>query len=232
MRSRGLVGLIAIVMAGVATLAIFLYIQGVRSEIKTGGGQVTVLVAQHDIPAGSDMNELIEQGAFAEQSMPRNSLVDGAVTSIEELQNQKTSSPILEGEQISSARLQGTSALPGGTLGIPRGHQAISLALDSPRIVAGKIQTGDMVAVWGSFDGEGNNSGSATVLAVPEAKVLATTSGNATTGEQSIVTLALKPDDVARVVYSQERGTVWISLLPPGESGKDVAPVGLVKVLK
>ena len=231
MRSRGLVGLIAIVMAGVATLAIFLYIQGVRSEIKTGGGQATVLVAQHDIPAGSDLNELIEQGAFAEESMPRDSLVEGAVSSVTELQNQKTSSPILEGEQISSARLQGTSSLPGGTLGIPRGHQAMSLALDSPRIVSGEIQTGDMVAVWGSFDGEGNDSGSATVLAVPEAKVLAT-SGNAPTGEQSVITLALKPDDVARVVYSQEKGSVWISLLPPGESGKDVAPVGLVKVLK
>ena len=230
MRSRGLVGLVAVVMAAVATLAIYLYVQGIERTAENGGGSAKVLVAQHDIPAGSDLNELIEQGAFAEETVDKDQLVVGAVTSLEELQNKKTTSPILEGEQMSTARLEGSSTLPGGTLGIPKGHQAVSLALDAPRVVAGKIQTGDNVAVWGSFDGESGGTGSATVLAVPEAKVLAT-SGNSG-NQQAMITLALKPEDVARVVYSQEKGTIWISLLPPGESGKDVAPTGLVKVLR
>lgn len=231
MRSKGLVGVIAIVMAAVATMAIYLYIQGVRTNAETGGGNATVIVAQHDIPAGSVLNELIEQGAFAEESVPEDNLVAGAVTSIEELQDKKTASPILEGEQMSTARLQGTSTLPGGTLGIPKGHQALSLSLDSPRLVSGKIQPGDNVAVWGSFDGDQSSSGSATILAVSKAQVLAT-SANAGAGAQTTITLALKPEDVGRVVYSQEKGTVWISLLPPGEDGKDVDPIGLVKVLR
>ena len=232
MRSRGLVGLVAIVMAAVATLAIYLYVQGVRENVATGGGNTSVIVAQHDIPAGSDLNELIEQGAFAEETVKNDLLVAGAVTSVEELQNQKTISPILEGEQVSTARLQGTSSLPGGTLGIPKGHQAMTLPLDSPRIVAGKIQPGDNVAIWGSFEPEEDAGveGDTTILTVPEAKVLAL-SGNAGQGQQSLVTLALKPEDVARVVYSQEKGTVWMSLLPPGESGKEVGPTFLVKVL-
>ena len=232
MRSRALVGVVAITMAAVATMAIFLYIQGVRDDVATGGGKVSVIVAQHDIPAGSDLDELLEQGAFAEETVARDDLVAGAVTSLQELRNMKTSSPILESEQVSTARLQGgTTTLPGGTLGIPKGHQAMSLALESPRLVGGEVLPGDNVAVWGSFDSEGNVTGDATVLAVPEAKVL-TTSASSGNGEQSTITLALQPDEVARVVFSQEKGSVWISLLPPGERGKDVGPVGLLKVLQ
>ena len=231
MKSRGLVGVVAIAMAAVATLAIFLYIQGIRNDVETGGGNVQVIVAEHDIPAGTDLDDLIEQGAFSQNSVPRDDLVAGAVTSVSELKSMKTASPILEGEQVSTARLQGSSTLPGGTLGIPKGYQAMALALDAPRIVGGKILPGDNVAIWGSFDAQGGSSGSTTIGMVPEAQVLAT-SGSAANGEQTMMTLALKPQDVANVVYAQEKGSVWISLLPPGERGTRVPAVGLVKVLQ
>ena len=55
-------------------------------------------------------------------------LVVGVVSSLSELEGRVTRYPILAGEQITTARLQGsTEELPGGVLGIPEGFEAISV---------------------------------------------------------------------------------------------------------
>src|SRR5437899_7755342 len=121
MRSRGMVGLIAFLLATVATLTIFLYVHSVKRKAETGGAQVTVIVSKKDIPAATNLDTLITAGTFTTETIPKASEVQGAVSSLEQLKGRRTSAPVLAGEQIPAARLQGSTALPGGTFGIPTG---------------------------------------------------------------------------------------------------------------
>jgi pilus assembly protein CpaB len=223
MKSRGFLIVIALLLAGAATAAVFQYVRGVEDEAETGGGMVQVIVSKQDIPSGADLNPLLSQGAFTTQAFPEETVVEGAVTSLAQLQGQQTASPILAGEQISMARLRGEEEFGGGVLGIPEGLQAVTISLEGPRAAGGYLRRGDHVTVYATFTAPDER----TIVLVPDVMVLqpppAAAAGGAAAGGP--VTLALAPVDAQRLVFAQERGTVWLSLLPPGQEGEGHGPV-------
>lgn len=223
-------------MAATATLAVFLYVKGVRDEAETAGRMVEVIVAKEDILAGQSLDELIAAGSFTTRTFPEDTLVSGVVTDLSELQGQKSAVPILAFEQISTARLEGSDELPGGALGIPKGHEAVTLALDIPRVIAGEMAAGDSVTVYATFDREETTvdlASNVQVLRVlsnaPEGTIGSET---ATAGTVTMVTLALTPREAQRVVFAQELGTVYLGLLPPGEQGSHAPPLSKSKVIR
>lgn len=227
MRSRGLVIAVAFLLAMSATLVVYLYMRGVE-ERSTGGRMVSVVVSDEDIPAGTSLDELIAEDHFSTIRVPEDAVVRDAVLSLDDIEGRETSAPILAGEQISTTRLRGSEQLPGGNLGIPAGYQALTLPLEAPRLAGGAIQQGDRVTIYGTFTNVASakgNAPAATVTLVPEVEVLEVTTPEVTTGEASqtaeMVTLALKAKDSQKVVFAQEQGSVWMSLLPPNERGTD-----------
>jgi pilus assembly protein CpaB len=215
MRSRGLAVAVAFLLAITATMAVFLYVKGVQQEAEVGGEEVEVVVSKEDIPVGTELDDLLARGAFQVATVDEEDLVPGGVTSLTELQGQRTSQAILAGEQITSARLQGSGAeLPGGLLGIPAGHQALMLPLETPRALGGQVRKGDRVTIYATFDDP-----EVTVVLVPEVQVLRVSATDPAIAQDSsnigLLTLALKDRDAGRVVFAQERGKVWLSLLPP-----------------
>jgi pilus assembly protein CpaB len=237
MKSRGLLGTMALVLAFVATMAVFLYLRGVKQTAKTGGDLVTVVVARQDLLAGTSLDGM-SKSAFTTRSIPRDALVRGAVTSLDELRGKTVTAPILAGEQISSARLGGR--LQGGALGIPKGYEAVTIPLDTSRVAGGAVVTGDHVAVFATFDTGGGGTDPTTAEFVPDAQVLKvvapdTGSGgslaNTHTNAPTMVTLALLPTDVQKVVLAQEEGHVWLALLPPGQAGATLSPLKVSKAV-
>jgi pilus assembly protein CpaB len=220
---------IAMVFAVLAATAVAVYVQGVRTTAKTGGGDVSVLVAARDIPAGTSADEIVSAGAVETRSITRDQMVEGAVTDVADIDGQRTNSPILKGEQVSIARFDGgTAQLGGGTLGLAPGYQAVALNLDAARAAGGAVQPGDHVTIYATFSTNVADAGEVTVTLVQDAEVLAT--NGAGVGEsaapQILVTVALKPGKAQRLVFAQERGSVWLALLAPNESGADGGPVG------
>ena len=256
MKGRGLVVVLALILATLATVGVFMYSRGVEQKAASGGEMVAVLVSNADIPANSDLNELIKDGDFKLIQVPTNAEVDGAITSVDQLRDKRNSVAILAGEQIPVARIAGT--VPGGALQIPDGMQAVTVSLDAPRGVAGAINTGDQVVVYATFKGVADESRhnlaaqlptqgvTETVVLVPGAHVLAvyrplegTTfdNGEAQQAASSVpgsvhVTLALTPQDAQNFVFSQENGSVWFGLLPPDADGQSLKPVSFAQVLK
>lgn len=235
MKTRSSVVMMALFLAITATMAVFLYVQGIQEEARTGGGMVSVVVSQEDIAAGTALDDLISQGAFKTISVPKNTLVENAVTKLSQLDGRETSAPILAGEQISTARLQGSNTLPGGTLGIPDGYEALSVSLELPRLAGGAIQRGDHVTAYGTFNQAADQGGPATVTLVPDIEVLDIGQPGArqTTGMPHLmVTLALKPLDAQKLVFAQEQGTVWLGLLPPDQHGTPQNPTTLGQLVR
>jgi pilus assembly protein CpaB len=183
MRARGLTGVIAFVLAAAATIGVFLYVHGVKDNNKTTAGNVTtVIVSKQDIPAGTKLDDLISGGGLTTLQVPSNAVVPGAVTEVSQLQGRTTSSFILHGEQITTARLQGETAFrTGGVLGIPKGYEAVTVQLEAQRVVNNVIQTGDHVVVYATSNQGGSGSASATATG--------TQTGSPTTGTQEQVTV-------------------------------------------
>jgi pilus assembly protein CpaB len=233
MKSRGMVGVVAFLLASVATMTLFLYVHGVKKKAETGGTQVSVVVSKKDIPAGTSMDVLIGEGDFTTETIPATAQIDGAITSLEQLKGHVTSVPILAGEQIPVARLQGSTELPGGTLGIPAGFEATTLQLESQRIVGGTLHPGDHVEIYGSFAPP--VAPHVTVTLVPYVKVVRVSkpsTADQATNQGTLVTMALRPQDAERVIFGQEHGFVWMALVPPGQSGQRKAPVYIRGLLK
>src|SRR5688500_8692947 len=105
MSSKGVVAGLAILMAAIATGALFLYVNDLRTDAEGGVTQVEVIVAKENIPSGTRLDPLVSKGAFTTQSFDEDAIVQGAVRELEDLQGRTTSVPIIAGEQITSARL-------------------------------------------------------------------------------------------------------------------------------
>lgn len=228
MRARGLIVVVAFLLATSATLVVYLYLKGVEERTSGGGELVSVIVSETDIPAGTQLDELIAQGNFTSERVPENSLIKGAVTDLNDLKGRETSAAIVAGEQITTGRLRGSEQLPGGALGIPDGHQALTLPLELPRHVAGAIHIGDNVTIYGTFTQERQ-----TAVLVPTVEVLKVAVPEAAGNNvEAMLTLSLEPKDAQKVVLTQELGTVWLSLLPPNQDGKKSRPVSPAQILR
>ena len=151
MKGRGLVVFLALILATLATAGVFMYSRGVKEDVQTGGTMVPVVVTKVDIPARSDMDQLIKDDQFRTIQVPASVVVNGAVTSVDQLAGKNNSVAILAGEQIPAARISGN--VPGGALAIPEGMQAITVSLDASRGVAGAINAGDHVAIYCDLHG-------------------------------------------------------------------------------
>jgi len=246
MKGRGLVVFLALILATLATAGVFMYSRGVQEEAKTGGTMAQVVVSKVDVPARTDLDQLINDDQLKIIQVPESVVVDGAVTSLDQLAGKSNSVAILAGEQIPGARISGN--VPGGALAIPKGMEAITVSLDAPRGVAGAINTGDHVTIYSTFRDaptKGAERETTTVVLVPTAELLAVFrplasatfgSDEATAGEQLpnslAVTVALTPEDAQHFVFSMESGSVWFGLLPPDESGQPMEPITFAEVVQ
>jgi len=238
MKVRGTLVIAAFVMAAAATVGVFAYVHSVKQDAKAGQDLVQVIVSKQDIPAGTSLDTLVSSGAFKTQAVPTDAVVPGAVTSLSELSSKQTSLPILAGEQIPTARLSG-GTLGGGVLGIPRGYEALTLSLDSENVVGNEVRKGDHVTIYGSFDAKlaaqaETAVDGVVVTLVPDVLVLegpSASDSSVSTGNGEI-TLSLKPADAQKLIYAQEQGQVWLTLLPPGQHGLKTPPATFIGVVK
>ena len=150
MKSRGVVVVLALILATIATAGVFLYSQGVKQDAIKGGDLRDVIVSKVDIAANTEMDELIAADQFELLQVPVDAVVEGAVTDLAQLRGQRNTAFILAGEQIPISRVE-SGEIPGGVLGIPEGHQAISVSLEAPRAIAGALAGGDNVTIYATF---------------------------------------------------------------------------------
>lgn len=247
MRSRGLVVVLALVLATLATAGVFLYSRGVKEDARQGGDLATVVVSKVDIAANTDLNALIRDEMFTTTDVPKEALIDDPITDVSQLRNLRNGVYIFAGEQIPVGRVQG-GEVPGGILSIPQDHQAISVSLSTPRAIGAALAGGDNVTIYATFtDVVVQRRGadpatsptaaqptSVTTVLVPEVEVLRVfvPIGNAVSGEteqnpsgEVAVTLAFLPQEAQQFVYALELGSVYLSLLPPDAEGVELKPI-------
>jgi len=229
-KSRFFLVLIAIVLAFLATAGSAVYLQSLKAEINRGSEMVKVLTAQKFISPGVSVEEMLNKDLVSFTPVPRRYLVKGALTDAQGLSQKVLVVPLSKGEQLTDQKIREKSGA-GIAFRIPKGMVAVAIPVDEVVGVAGQISVGDKVALIATFSpGPGGADTSRVLLQNVEVLATSVTSGAAGTGQKTgltqggstlakkTVTLAVTPQDAEKLVFSEEKGHVWVTLQPAGDS--------------
>lgn len=249
MRSKMIILAVAVVMGLLAVLFGARYLDSARADIASGAEPVKVLVTTRDVPAGTAADQLLDQQFAEEKEVPRQYVANDAIASINSVKGKVLAVPLSTGEQLTASRFKLAEEV-GLSYALPDGYVAISVPDNPARGVSGFIKPGDYVMVVCSFDA-GTLDEAISKILIKKAKVLATGTqtvatasnsekdtessmlGNSSGSSSSTVqtlTLAVTPVDAERLVFAQEAGDVWYTLLSstidiPDTSGETYPPV-------
>lgn len=229
MGRRTVLLLVAVLLAGLGTVMIFLYVQNADARAAQGQKLVKVLFAKTNITAGTKVSDAQASGAFELRDVAENSVSVGALSDTSAFSSKVVLTPIFAGQQIIAAEFgdPGTNT----QLPIPAGKIAVSLQLGDPARVAGFVAPGNEVAVFITMSGQtsGNSGGQDfTRVLLPRVEVIATgpttlvstTTTNQATGQsnveqlpKAILTLAVDQTEAQKIVYAQTKGQLYFGLL-------------------
>ncbi|MFN8036536.1 MAG: Flp pilus assembly protein CpaB [Acidimicrobiia bacterium] len=241
---RAVVAAVAILLAVVAGIAAFTYVNGADQRAQKNEDLVEVFVAASDIPKGTSGAQA--SALIAKQEIRRANRPDTALPNTASIANQVAAGDIPKGQFIlTSAFVDQTKATP-SLADLGSGMEAITVSVDDVKGVAGFIQPGDRVNVLqyaklrkasdGKTDPSIPESYSAyvaqnvRVLAVGHQAVnsvpTTTAPGSAPAPAQGVglLTLEVNPTQAERIVMA-EQGAIYLSLVPKGYKPAAVAPV-------
>src|SRR2546421_7126785 len=142
---------IAVILAAFAGLLTIFYVTQYKRHVQHGETKVSVLVAARDIPAGTTGAEVVGQHYLSTETVPRRTVVPGAVSSSDQLNNLVVTQQIFTGEQVTT-RAFGTSTELGIRAQIRGNERAFQLPGDANQVLAGTLKEGDYVDVVGAWD--------------------------------------------------------------------------------
>lgn len=248
MQRRGLLGVLAFVLALAGGVLVFFYVQNADARALAAQQPAPVLVVTKEVPAGTTASALSDYAEI--RQLPRVAIVSGAVTRLEQLPGSNVASTSLKaGEQVLASRFvppgsnEVTAPVP-----IPEGMQLVSVQLSPQQVAGSQLRAGDKVGVFLSIKGRvagepdevdvtdiiANDVLVARVQGAPAQQASnatpAPTRGEALPGSEVIVTVAVKAPLAERIVHGQQFGTLWLSLQTPttDSAGIEVVHAGNV----
>ncbi len=237
MKSRLVMVIIALILGLMAASGVFLYANGIRQKVDTDEETAKVLVAQEDIPLGVEMKEIMNKKLATFEDVPKKYVASGTITSSKDIDGQVLAFPVQKGEQITVDRFQ-YNAKAGLAFTVPDDQVAISIPVDEIRGVSGMVKAGDLVTIIATMSGTQATAGTGEmtkallqnvkVLAVgdtiapregraQEEKSLVSSSNSGETTKRT-VTVSLTLADAEKLIFAEEKGKVWLSLMPASEA--------------
>lgn len=233
----------ALVVALLGTTAVFSYVSKVEANVIAGAEMVDVLVAAERIPAGTSAASATKGELVQLSSLPRKSVPEGALSSLDDVGEQTLVSDVFAGEVLLKAKFADQTART-GALVIPKDTIAISVELEDPQRVAGFVVPGSEVAIFATIkkvdatakatasnvsessatvDVQAEGDDDYTNLLLPRVSVIAVGPATLRPEEQgeeqedavtkAVLTVAVTQPDAARLVHSAQTGDLWFGLL-------------------
>jgi Flp pilus assembly protein CpaB len=211
-------------LAAFAGLLTIFYVANYKRHVQNGEKNVTVLVAARDIPAGTTGAEVVEQHYLSSESVPRRTVVPGAISNSDQLNNLVATEQVYRGEQVTALRF-GTPTELGIRAQLKGTERAVQLAGDSNELLAGTLKDGDhvdVVATWTTPDGSQHHSSKviARNLLVLHAPDSPSSGGKLGSSAQNDFSVQLRaPDKVMQeIYYGRKVGTISLILRPPADA--------------
>lgn len=219
MKSRLLGGLAALLLAVTGAILLFVYVQGASARAQAGLEPVDVLVVKEQVPAGTKTSDLA--GKLHVESIPKSAVPEGALTNLDQQEGKVTAVGLEPGEQLLATRLVDPRDLAPGTVPVPEGLEEVTLLLAPERILGGRLEAGDTVTIYSSFDKEDGQTGLLfhDVLITAVQKAPSEAKNNSGSKEEEVgmptgaafITFARSDADASKLIYSAEFGKLWLA---------------------
>lgn len=171
--------LIAVGLALVALLLTLFYVTNYKRSVQRDTANVQIYVAARDVQPGTAGSDMIKQHDLRTESVQRQDVVAGAISSPDQIASLILASPLYAGEQVTVRRFsdvaaQGIRAQLRGTM------RAVEVPGDPSQLLAGTLQTGDHVDLVANLRTSANSTETATRIVLRDLTVLqGPTSGSA-----------------------------------------------------
>jgi Flp pilus assembly protein CpaB len=142
-----LVAIAAVVLAGAAAYLSYEYAHKADTRAQKNVQRVDVLVAKSDISKGTSAASALNSGLISTKQVPRGILPPNAVVNASDLTNKVAVATIATGQFIVAESFVQPAQVGGFSAIVPKGHQAMTITVDSTHGVGGFIQPGDLVNV-------------------------------------------------------------------------------------
>ena len=241
----------AVLIAALGTAMIVLYVKGIDDRATEGQELVEVLTATSVIEAGETVGAAQEAGKFEAKKVRRDDMVAGALDSTTSIADLVALGTVYPGEQIISDRFGSMGSIE--NLVIPDDKMAISIELTDFERVAGFVNPGSEVAVFGTVaaptrrlpDGTEQTLSSVTRIIMARVPVIGvgTTSvaSRTTTTEEgaqvteevprTILTVAVTQEEAEKLVLADRTTELTFALLGNDTKSADKAGVNPVDIL-
>lgn len=214
---------IAVVLAAFAGLLTIFYVTQYKRHVQHGESKVSVLVAARDIPAGTTGAEVVEQHYLKTETVPRRTVVPGAISDSSQLNNQVATEQIYRGEQVTAARFGSTNEL-GIRAQLKGTERAMQLEGDENELLVGTLQAGDHVDVVVTWTHpECSSCVHVSKVIVRNLLVLTPPGGSASTkvGESDTglsVQLRATDQQMQKIYWARKNGVLSLLLRPPADA--------------
>ena len=209
---------IAIGLAVVALLLTLFYVTNYKRSIQQGATNKPVLVAAHDIAAGTPGSELAKGNALRTIQIPQRDVVAGAIASPTDVRNLVLATPLYAGEQVTLRRFsdvaaQGVRAQLRGTM------RAVQISGSTDQMLYGTLQPGDHVDLVANLRLNATQSNAAaTRIVLRDLTVLGepgqSTAARVTQAGGSAALLAVTDTQVQRLFYVLKNADWTLELRP------------------
>jgi Flp pilus assembly protein CpaB len=217
--------IISIVLAVAAAGALLAYTAHVRDSANAGTNAIKVIVATHEVPVGTTVDQAESNGYLSYQTVRQSDLADGAVTSFAAVSGQVITQSLYSGDQLTVNRV-GQPKSQTAAYRVTGNFRAVRVPFNPNSGLLDDLQVNDHVDVMTSYR---KNDTIITYLAAPNALVLQVnlpdSSGGLTNGaSQGSVMLAVSEQQslfianaLANSSGGQSSNNIWLALV--GASG-------------
>ena len=215
----------AALVAVLGTALVFLYVRGADVRAEQRFETVKVLRAVQVIEPGEAIEAAAQAGKLQLEAVPREQLLAGHQTSIDDLSGTVALTPVYPGEQIITDRFGGATELSSSSLPIPKKKLAASVELTDVLRVSGFVDPGSEVTVFWTGGGGGGGTVSRVLLqrvpvigvgsTTPVSTTTTTADGAETTEElpRTLMTLSLSQREVEKIRVGEKVGELSFALL-------------------
>lgn len=207
---------LAALIAVIAGIVIFAYVESQDEEAGPGASSGRVLVAKSLIPKGTSGDVIASQELAVATTFDDDQVKAGAIGDPAALAGLTAKADIYPGQQITTGDFESTDgSLAGKLSGDQRG---IAVPVDKTHGLIGDVSAGDRVDVFAGYntvsEGRGDNR---PVIATILENVLVLNAAKESEGDGEAEDLILRVDheDAARLAHAADNGKVWVVLRPP-----------------
>jgi pilus assembly protein CpaB len=259
MGRRSLAILAATLIALLGVVSVLLYANRADARAVAGQQPKTVFVTTALLPSGTTMKDAVRSGLLKQTTVAAKGLPLGALTAVTDEDSRLVAvSDIPPGEYVQRSRF-GTAPIGRKAIEVPGGMVAVSVQLSDPARVGTFVTPGTHLVVFDSYKIKAlddtsrakqinQNDVKGTSILLPDVLVIAmgqtalnpgstpTANGNDQNNQQQtpsfLVTVAVSPQDAARLVHGINTGTLYAGLRGSDVKTDGVKPVDDLNLFK